>query len=479
MSEAGPALALSHLLALLSRIQRSEESGSLMTRGAESGVLVFERGLLLRAVKAGAPKPAPGAPPAGSGDPKVREAALAILMSSLASDDEAAFIASTANATRPGVAAARLNAADLILDLTAAAIYPGQIRREIPGETKLRHNDPPPSISPRTSLTASQGFLMSRADGSLTIDEIVSVSPLDADETLKSLYGLVAAGVLLAPSAPLFTAEPSADTRPVRKASALDAFLNRTAVAAARAGADGLSIEEERAELQARIEACAGVDHYAVLDVEKSADEAAIRRAYYKLAKRFHPDKHRRAEIEDLLPGVEAMFAMTTGAYNTLTDAVARAEYDREIQANAGAPKAPDADLPTQARESYSRARKHLEAEELFDALRLLETATQLDPTKADYWLYLGVVQTKNPKWRKKAEESFLQAIALNQGMAAAYLNLARLYKGGGLMKRSHEVYEKLLAWDPENGEALVELGRKAPAKKAGNKSEKKSFFGR
>src|SRR5882724_11011765 len=84
MSQGGPALALSHLLALLSRIQRSEGSGSLMTRGAESGVLVFERGLLLRAVMAAAPKSAPGTPPSGAGDPKVREGAIEILKASIA-----------------------------------------------------------------------------------------------------------------------------------------------------------------------------------------------------------------------------------------------------------------------------------------------------------------------------------------------------------------------------------------------------------
>jgi len=48
-------------------------------------------------------------------------------------DDEAAFIASTANATRPGVASARLNAADLILDLCMAALDPETVRRRDPG----------------------------------------------------------------------------------------------------------------------------------------------------------------------------------------------------------------------------------------------------------------------------------------------------------------------------------------------------------
>jgi tetratricopeptide (TPR) repeat protein len=351
---------------------------------------------------------------------------------------------------------------------------------------------------------------MSRADGTLTRDEIMTVSPLDESETLRTLYGLIASGVLSAPgidipgeipslqslagppqaSTPVHAPRPSDDPSPPgTRVSDLEAFLKRTTTpavapphaaaprAAAHAGGrptppSAAELAGRRAELQARLAACDGATHFAVLGVERTADEGAIRRAYYKLAREFHPDKHRGPGVEDLLPQIEAMFAKTTEAYNTLTDEKARAEYEHHLVEIESGARPPDADIPAQARDSYLRARKHLDAGELYDALRLFETACHLDPTKPDYWLYLGMVQTRNPKWRRKAEASLLKAIEMNQSAAAAYLHLARLYKAGGLVRKSHDLYEKLLQWDPTNDEALEELGRSPTLGKGAKKPE-------
>ena len=64
-------------------------------------------------------------------------------------------------------------------------------------------------------------------------------------------------------------------------------------------------------------------DYYEVLGVEKGADDAAIKSAYRKLAKQYHPDLH---------PGdkeAEAKFKEVNEAYSVLSDAEKRAAYDR------------------------------------------------------------------------------------------------------------------------------------------------------
>lgn len=509
----GAMTGLKKLVAFLAAIQRSAASGSLMTRGTGSGVLVFEKGMLVRALKEGEPPPSPTATSEQT-QAGTRGRALEILKSAAASTEELAFISSSGNAARAASASVASNAGDLILDLVRAEAHPDWVRMEIGGgSSQVRHNTAPPPVIPRLALTPSEGFLMSRADGTMTLDEILTVSPLDEKETLTALYALIAAGLLVAPGAEILgeipalapqAGAPAGPTPPAdsgvpapppaapgfeppkRKVTDLEAFLQRTTAPAGpapsasgpRAARTAESLAEERAALEKRIAECRGADHYAVLGVERTADENAIRRTYYRLAKHFHPDKHRSPEMEELFPEIEAMFAMTTEAYNTLTDEKARAEYDRHIQELASGARPPDADLTLQARESYLRARKHLEAEELFDALRLLETACQLDPSKSDYWLYLGVVQTKNPRWRKKAEASLLKAIDMSPSSATAHLHLARLYKSGGLTRRSHDIYEKVLQWEPTNSEALTELGRASPEKKAGRKAEKKADEG-
>ncbi len=64
-------------------------------------------------------------------------------------------------------------------------------------------------------------------------------------------------------------------------------------------------------------------DLYSVLGVERTADAAAIKRAYRKLAKKYHPDRNK--DDKD----AAARFAKATAAYDILSDAKQRAAYDR------------------------------------------------------------------------------------------------------------------------------------------------------
>lgn len=64
-------------------------------------------------------------------------------------------------------------------------------------------------------------------------------------------------------------------------------------------------------------------DYYEVLGVDKSADDAAIKKAYRALAKKYHPDMN---------PGdkeAEAKFKEASEAYAVLSDAEKRRQYDQ------------------------------------------------------------------------------------------------------------------------------------------------------
>src|SRR5260370_22173992 len=66
-------------------------------------------------------------------------------------------------------------------------------------------------------------------------------------------------------------------------------------------------------------------DFYAVLGVARTADEAEIKKAYRKLAMRYHPDK---VGAEEKV-AAEAKFKEITEAYEVLRDPEKRAVYDR------------------------------------------------------------------------------------------------------------------------------------------------------
>jgi curved DNA-binding protein len=61
-------------------------------------------------------------------------------------------------------------------------------------------------------------------------------------------------------------------------------------------------------------------DYYALLGVNRNADEAEIKKAYRKLAAKYHPDKP---------TGDEAKFKEISEAYETLSDPEKRSMYDR------------------------------------------------------------------------------------------------------------------------------------------------------
>ena len=63
-------------------------------------------------------------------------------------------------------------------------------------------------------------------------------------------------------------------------------------------------------------------DYYEVLGVDRGADDATLKKAYRKLAKKYHPDMN---------PGdkeAEAKFKEATEAYGVLSDPDKRRQYD-------------------------------------------------------------------------------------------------------------------------------------------------------
>lgn len=64
-------------------------------------------------------------------------------------------------------------------------------------------------------------------------------------------------------------------------------------------------------------------DYYEVLGVDRNADESTLKKAYFKLAKQYHPDMNPGDKV------AEQKFKEANEAYDVLSDADKRAKYDQ------------------------------------------------------------------------------------------------------------------------------------------------------
>jgi len=112
-------------------------------------------------------------------------------------------------------------------------------------------------------------------------------------------------------------------------------------------------------------------DHYAVLGIDPHADEAEVRRAFHRLATKWHPDRG-GADITFIFQRIAA-------AYAVLSDPVARAAYDRRR----GTPPRPEPEEPPVRRRApgvlIRRLSSHLDALLARGVARRIDGVIELD----------------------------------------------------------------------------------------------------
>ena len=72
-------------------------------------------------------------------------------------------------------------------------------------------------------------------------------------------------------------------------------------------------------------------NHFEVLGLPRASSEAEVKDAYFRLAKRFHPDVHHGESLGDLRDKLEAVFIRLGEAYETLRDPRRRGDYEERL----------------------------------------------------------------------------------------------------------------------------------------------------
>src|SRR3954463_16294622 len=71
--------------------------------------------------------------------------------------------------------------------------------------------------------------------------------------------------------------------------------------------------------------------HYALLGVHPTAETKAVKNAYFRLAGLLHPDRHFGKRLGTYKPKIEALWSRVSEAFETLSSAERRADYDDSL----------------------------------------------------------------------------------------------------------------------------------------------------
>jgi curved DNA-binding protein CbpA len=312
------------------------------------------------------------------------------------------------------------------------------------------------------TLNSIESYVLSRVDAPTPVNQLAALTGLTELDVRRAVCALVAVGLLKR------LGEESEE----------------------EAEEDRMSAQQLREELSRKMHFFANADFYEVLGVSRHATMGEIKRAYYQLAKQFHPDRYRRPEYSSLRPKLEAVFARITQAYQALSDPAQRAAYDSKLK-SAGAtetgplkveePAARQVSVASQiaseqteavgqeskgiinpsyaAEYYYQQGRSRYEQKDFYAAIQLLRQAVKLDPSKPHYHFHLGRALMRNPRARREAEKHLLKAAELDPYNAQIQVQLGLLYKEGGLARKAEQCFRHALSLDPENRIALRELG--------------------
>ncbi len=211
------------------------------------------------------------------------------------------------------------------------------------------------------------------------------------------------------------------------------------------------------------------VNYYELFGVKKGAEVDEIKKSYFDYSRKYHPDRVQVAPDSSVMLKANAVFAEINKAFETLSDDDKKKEYDRQAEKGPREDKE-QAKGRRKAKELYLRANALYKKKKFWEAAVLLEEAIRDDPSRASYYLLLGLSYSKAPATRKLAEKNFLKVAEMEPWNADPYFALGELYKLENLVKKAKVYFQKALDINMEHtlaGQAMQEMagpaGRKKP----------------
>ena len=219
-------------------------------------------------------------------------------------------------------------------------------------------------------------------------------------------------------------------------------------------------------------------DYFTLLGVSESHSREQVRKSFYNMVKKYHPDRFfEQNALPDLKDKVNALFQHISDAHETLSDANAKTRYlnDRQGEKNSSSTSLENI---LQAETAFQKGIISFRVKKYDQAQKAFAEALEICPNEAEYLMYQTWSAYKfNPKTTdiNKTRTNLLRAIELNPTLSLAHLFLGYVCKDEGNEKEALRRFERAIQCNPNCTEALREIRLMSMRKE----KEKKGLFGK
>jgi curved DNA-binding protein CbpA len=218
---------------------------------------------------------------------------------------------------------------------------------------------------------------------------------------------------------------------------------------------------DDAVQLQATLEKMKGQNFFDLFGLKKDADAGAVKIAYFKLAKSYHPDTVPAGTPEGIANAKADIFALIGEANRTLSDANLKAHYLAELEAGGTGEKVDIATL-LQAEECFQKGCILVKARKYAEAVKMLDDAIKANADEGEYFGWRGWAKYFSNEDKSKAYIEAMKDIELslkmNPAAAAVHYFLGFLLKAKGDLARAKASFKKCADLDPRHIDAQREL---------------------
>lgn len=354
-------------------------------------------------------------------------------------------------------------------DARAAAVGPAGAPQPGPGAEATRGSAPGPAVGavPRAGPIPASPPPSPRPAGPAASAAAGPSASAAAPGSSAPAGGAARTGVpqagpgTAAPRAAPSNARPAAtaagSAKPAADAAAGDGIHRRRTATAPSTPA------EHEAELKTLREVAAKLkdkNKFELLDLTDKADSSAVKIAYFKLARQFHPDTVPPDAPPEMGQLKADIFAAIGDAYRTLGDDRSRAEYIEELKAGGAA----DVDVLAilHAEELFQKGCILVKAKKFPQAVEMLTDAIATNADEGEFYAWRGIARfyasADRKQGQQEAERDFQLALKKNPRCAQAYFFHGQVNRIIGDGKKALTLLEKVLELQPDHIDAQREI---------------------